>query len=196
MNSTAALAPVISTDGLFLAVLPGSFFISGTLTNLPASKVTLTQNSTNYVSLNTSSGVLQVNQTGFASSGAYPIATVVTGVSSILSMTDSRPDLFLAGGGTTNTIASGTAALGTSAIGSGAAATTVTVAATGVLTTDTVMADFNADPTGVTGYTPSASGMLTIIKFPTANNVNFIVVNNTGGSITPGAITLNWRVVR
>jgi hypothetical protein len=26
--------------------------------------------------------------------------------------------------------------------------------------------------------------------------VNFKVCNNTGTSITPGAITLNWRVVR
>jgi|SRR5665213_597590 len=94
------------------------------------------------------------------------------------------------------TIASGTATLGTTLIASGAAATTVTVSASGVLTTDTLMADFNADPTAVTGYAPSASGMLTIIKFPTAGGVNFIVVNNTGSSITPGAITLNWRVVR
>jgi len=96
----------------------------------------------------------------------------------------------------TRTIASGTSALGTSAIASGAAATVVTTSATGVLTTDTIMADFNADPTGTTGYAPSASGMLTIVKYPTADNVNFKVVNNTGASITPGAVTLNWRVVR
>lgn len=96
----------------------------------------------------------------------------------------------------TTTIASGTSALGTSAIGSGAKATTVTTTATGTLTTDTIMADFNADPTAVTGYSPTANGMLTIIKFPTANAVNFIVVNNTNASITPGAITLNWKVVR
>jgi hypothetical protein len=100
------------------------------------------------------------------------------------------------GGSSTTTIASGTATLGTSLIASGAKASTVTVSATGVLTTDNIIADFNADPTGVVGFQPSASGMLTIIKFPTSNNVNFIVVNNTGGSITPGAITLNWRVVR
>lgn len=93
-SSSAALAPIISTDGLFLSILPGSFFIAGTLTALPASRVTLLQNSTNYVSLNTTSGTLEVNQTGFATSGSYPIAVVVTGVSGIQSMTDSRPDLF------------------------------------------------------------------------------------------------------
>lgn len=93
-------------------------------------------------------------------------------------------------------VASGTAALGTTLIASGAKASIVTVSAPGVLATDTITADFNADPSAVTGYAPSASGMLTIIKFPTADNVNFYVYNNTASSITPGAITLNWRVVR
>lgn len=96
----------------------------------------------------------------------------------------------------TQTIASGTATLGTSAIASGASASVVTVAAAGVLTTDNIQADFNADPTGTTGYAPSANGMLTIVKYPTSGNVNFKVVNNTAASITPGAITLNWRVCR
>lgn len=96
----------------------------------------------------------------------------------------------------TSPIASGTAALGTSAISSGSCASVVTVSAVGTLTTDNISADFNADPTGVTGYSPSASGMLTIIKYPTADNVNFKVCNNTSASITPGAITLNWRVLR
>ena len=99
-------------------------------------------------------------------------------------------------GGTTITVASGTAALGTSAISSATCATVVTVTATGTLTTDDIMSDFNADPTSTVGYIPSASGMLTIIKYPTANNVNFKVCNNTSASITPGAVTLNWRVVR
>jgi hypothetical protein len=96
----------------------------------------------------------------------------------------------------TITIASGTAALGTSAISSGACATVVSASATGVLTTDTLMADFNADPTSTTGYSASASGMLTIIKYPTADHVNFKVCNNTQASVTPGAATLNFRVVR
>jgi hypothetical protein len=96
----------------------------------------------------------------------------------------------------TVTIASGTVTLGTSAISSGTCATVATGSASGTATTDDIMADFNADPTGVTGYAPSANGMLTIIKYPTANTVNFKVCNNTASSITPGAITLNYRVVR
>lgn len=91
---------------------------------------------------------------------------------------------------------SGTSALGTSAISSAACATVVTTAATGTATTDVIWWGFNGDPTAVTGYVPLTSGMLTIIAYPSANNVNFKVCNNTGASITPGAITLNWKVVR
>lgn len=93
-------------------------------------------------------------------------------------------------------VASGTAAMGTSAIGSAACATAVTVAGTGILTTDVITASFNGDPTAVTGYVPLTTGMLTIIPYPTSGNVNFKVCNNTGSSITPGAITLNWKVIR
>lgn len=99
-------------------------------------------------------------------------------------------------GTNTQTIASGTSALGTSAIGSGACATVVTTSATGTATTDVFGWGFNGDPTAVTGYAPAVNGMLTIIAYPTANNVNYKVCNNTSASITPGAITLNWRVTR
>lgn len=93
-------------------------------------------------------------------------------------------------------IASGATAMGTSAIASGTCAAAVTATATGVLTTDAISASFNGDPTGITGYIPSTSGMLTIIMYPTAGDVNFKVCNNTANSITPGAVTINWRVVR
>jgi hypothetical protein len=92
--------------------------------------------------------------------------------------------------------ASGTATLGTSAIASGTCASAVTVAATGVLTTDIVGAGFSGDPTSITGYMPSTAGMLTIIPYPTSGNVNFKVCNNTASSVTPGSLTLNWRVAR
>ena len=80
------------------------------------------------------------------------------------------------------TVASGTAAMGTSAISSGACATVVTVSASGVLTTDTIIFTPNANPTSVTGYAPSASGSVYIWGYPTANDVNFYVCNNTSGS--------------
>lgn len=99
-------------------------------------------------------------------------------------------------GTSTLTIASGTAAMGTAAIASGTCATAVTASASGVATTDAIQYTPNTDPTAVTGYGPSATGSLYIWTYPTANNVNFKVCNNTSGSITPGALTLNWRVVR
>jgi hypothetical protein len=94
------------------------------------------------------------------------------------------------------TVTSGTSAMGTGAIASAACATVVTTSATGTATTDVIWWGFNGDPTGVTGYVPLTAGMLTIIAYPSANNVNFKVCNNTTSSITPGAITLNWRVIR
>lgn len=96
----------------------------------------------------------------------------------------------------TTTTASGTSSLGTGAITSATCATAVTTSATGVATTDAIQWGFNGDPTGVTGYAPVTTGALTIFAYPSANNVNFKVCNLTTASITPGAITLNWRVVR
>ena len=97
----------------------------------------------------------------------------------------------------TRTIASGSKALATSEIASAAcSAAQDGGTATGVATTDIINWTFNADPTSTTGYTPSANGMLTIISYPTTDHVNFKVCNNTSGAITPGAITLNWKVQR
>ena len=100
------------------------------------------------------------------------------------------------GGGNVNLICSGTFALGTSAIASGASAAVITQNCTGLLTTDNIMLDFNGDPTSTVGYQPSTNGMLTIIKWPSANTINVKVVNNTSASVTPGAISVNYRVVR
>jgi len=96
----------------------------------------------------------------------------------------------------TQEIASGTAALGTSLIATTACATVVTVSATGTATTDVISWTPNADIVAVTGYVPSTSGGLAIYPYPTTNNVNFKVCNPTASSITPGAVTLNWRVDR
>ena len=94
------------------------------------------------------------------------------------------------------TVATGATAMGTSAIASGACATTVTATATGGATTDVITASPNADPTGVTGYAVSATGSLYIVAWVTSNTANFKVCNNTSGSLTPSALTMNWRITR
>lgn len=101
-----------------------------------------------------------------------------------------------AAGGLTTTIGSGTASLGTSAITSGSCATVVTVATSNVATTDVISFTPNADITAVTGYAPVTTGGLSIYPYPTSGNVNFKVCNPTSSSITPGAVTLNFRVTR
>jgi hypothetical protein len=87
-------------------------------------------------------------------------------------------------------IASGTAVLGTALIPATSSATTVTVAAAGVVATDSIEWAFNAAP-GV-GY---VSGLFVQV-YVTSGNVNFIVTNPTAGSLTPAAATLNFRVIR
>lgn len=61
---------------------------------------------------------------------------------------------------------------------------------------DNILWNFTGDPTGITGYAPAAGGVLRIVSYPTANNVNFKVCNDTAGNITPSAAKLNWRVPR
>lgn len=103
--------------------------------------------------------------------------------------------------GFTQSVAHGTIVLSTAAVSSGACASAVQGTASGgtlanVATTDTITWTFNADPTSTVGYQPSTGGMLTIITYPTSGNVNAKICNNSGASITPGAVTLNWSVVR
>lgn len=128
---------------------------------------------------------------------AFGVTTIELGHASDTTLARSGAGVMTVEGVTvTRTIAAGTSVLGTSAISSGACATVVTTTATNTATTDVINWGFNGDPTGVTGYAPSASGMLTIIAYPSANNVNYKVCNNTASSVTPGAITLNWQVTR
>jgi hypothetical protein len=91
-------------------------------------------------------------------------------------------------------IANGTAALGTTSIATLSSAAVVTVAASGVLTTDSIIWAFNAAPS--TGYSGIATSGLFVLAYVSAGNVNFLVINPTAGGIVPPAATLNWRVVR
>ena len=219
--SVAAIAAAdlpLATTSAFGAVKPDNATITiagGVLTASGGSATTITIGTTT-ITTGTSGSVLYqngasptgtigqiaTNGTGnvLLAAGTLNITTGKTAAFSnsiTMAGTDSTTMTFPGASATiTQTIASGATAMGTGAIGSAACATVVTATATNTATTDVLLASFNGDPTAVTGYVPLTSGMLTIIVYPTTNTANFKVCNNTGASITPGAITLNWRVVR
>jgi len=154
--------------------------------------------STGAVTLGGGGGAVTVNGLGVtASTGTLTVTNSKTlSISNTMTQTatDGSTVAFGAGGTVSYTVASGTKALATSAISSATCTSAQTDTATGATTSSVVDASFASDPTAVTGYTPATTGMLTIISYATANTVNFKVCNNTTGSITPGAISLNWRV--
>ena len=93
-------------------------------------------------------------------------------------------------------ICSGQIALSTGAISSGTRATN-TLSCAGLSTsTDAIDCTFSGDTNAVTGYAPSASGGLTLKTWVSAGTINVDQINNTGGSITPGAATLNCKGLR
>jgi hypothetical protein len=132
---------------------------------------------------------------GFTYNGGAPSGNYMRGNgTAFVSYTIQQSDLPST---STQTISSGTATLGTSAISSGSCASVVSVGGSGIATTDVIHYTPNADPTGVTGYGASSSGaVLSVYAYPTANYANFKVCNSTASSITPGSLTLNWRVTR
>lgn len=134
-----------------------------------------------------------------SSTGTFTVTngkTVAVQNTLTFSGTDGSTAAFGTGGTVTYTIASGTKALDTDAIASTACDTLSTTTATGVASTDTILITANADITGVTGYTAATTGGLAIYFWPTTNTINWKVCNPTSASITPGAVTLNYRVVR
>ena len=131
-----------------------------------------------------------------------PTTSTIDGASNLRLMPGQGIDIYSDGtnyftnGGRGSVVAKGTLALGTSAVSSAACTAAQTFNAPGLLTTDIVLASFNGDPTAVTGFVPLTAGMLTLIVYPTADTINVKQCNNTTGSITPGAITLNLSAVR
>jgi hypothetical protein len=95
-----------------------------------------------------------------------------------------------------NTIFSGTAVLPTAAITAGFCAIGPQELVTGVLATDVVTISSSADWSTITGYGPAATDGLKVYAWPQNNAVNFKLCNGSGASITPGAATLNIRVIR
>lgn len=181
---------LLNVTGQLISSLPGTGNVTG--------DYRLVTDGTTQADCSTGGGTTQhwCYWTGSAWTSAAPSALADPGANGIIKRTALNTTApAVAGTDYVGEIASGTATLGTTAISANSCATAVTATATGVATTDVIMADFNSDPSAITGYGPSGGG-LTVYKWPSANQVNFKVCNPTSASITPGAATLNWRVVR
>lgn len=170
---TATGTCTITTTGTCTLSIPSAFLLPGTI-----NKLTLTTPATG-------STLTILDGKTFTASNTLTL----TG-------TDSSSIAFGAGGTAVKIIASGTTALGTSSISSLACATVVTASATGAASTDTIIVTPNASIKAVTGYAPASAGGLSIVGYPTANTANIDVCNWGTGSITPGAVSLNWLIVR
>lgn len=93
-------------------------------------------------------------------------------------------------------IAHGAKALDFASTATGACATVITDTATGTASTDTIIFNANASIKAVTGFVPAATGGFSIAAYPTTDTVNFEACNWTSGTVDPGSITVNWKVVR
>lgn len=131
-----------------------------------------------------------------SSTGSFSLTTSGTSGAATYSGGVLNIPVYTPSGGGMSKIAYGSSALNTASIGSYACNTT-TIAASGVLATDTVTWSTSGSITGVTGYVPSSSGGLSIYPaYATFGAVNFPVCNWTASSITPGAVTVIWSVLR
>lgn len=172
-NSTAIAGIAVGATNKPLVGVSGAdpTFSNLTLTN-PATTATLTL----------------ANNSTFATAGANALTFSTSGTTDIIIPPGSSAMVV--------NLMGGTATLGTSAIAANSCATAVAISATGVATTDVIQFTPNADISGVTGYGAGASDGLVIYPYPTANTINFKVCNLSGSSITPGAVTLNFKVLR
>jgi hypothetical protein len=98
INSFSALAPTIDQVGLQIGIGPASLWLNGSVSSVPFGFVFLSPNTTSYVYLNTTTGLVNVNTTGVTTNN-IPIATVVTNLTRVVTLVDTRPDYTNVGGG-------------------------------------------------------------------------------------------------
>ena len=80
--------------------------------------------------------------------------------------------------------------------GNACAASEVSKSAVGIASTDVVTLGFQSDPSLVAGYGAGAADGLVIYGYPGSDVALFKVCNVTASPITPGAMTINWQVVK
>jgi len=92
-------APSIGPPGLSIFVEAGVLSLNGQGLVIPSQTVSLPASATSFVYLNTSTGAVQNNTSGYPSSNCYSIATVITTASGVRSLVDNRPDIPASSGG-------------------------------------------------------------------------------------------------
>jgi hypothetical protein len=128
---------------------------------------------------------------------AYVIGTGVEVCSAVTSGSCTTWTTVGGGGGTTTKVCSQVAVvMPTAAILTQAESTTATGTCTGLTTSDSIVCTSSVHLSGVTGFVPATTGILTILVWPTTNTINASYENNTAGTITPGALTINCGVFR
>ena len=87
-------AAYIAGPGLNIMVSGGTMLVGGSLLQLPNTVVGVTANATNFIYVDVNAGALMASTVGFPV-GTFPIATVISSATGIVSLTDSRPDFIL-----------------------------------------------------------------------------------------------------
>jgi hypothetical protein len=82
-----------SKPGLLVTINGGTAVISGSVASFPTADISVGANATTYIYLNFTSGLIESSTSGFLA-GAWPIAIAVTNSNSVVTLTDSRPDVF------------------------------------------------------------------------------------------------------
>ncbi len=95
-------------------------------------------------------------------------------------------------------VANGVFTLAATPIPPNTCAPVITAAVAGALTSDTLVASFNADPTITPGFLPGA--MLTLVPWVSVNAVSMKICNQGTVPLTPGTsanpIQVTWRIIR
>jgi hypothetical protein len=148
------------------------------------------------VSSATANNAWQVNVAGMLAirvrCSAFTSGTIQVFIQSSIASARASP-----GTATALAIASGTATINPGLLATVTCSSTIDGGpATGVLSTDTIIATPSVDLSTITGYSGIATGAAYIINWPTANHVNFKVCNSTSAGITPASFVMNWKVHR
>lgn len=195
--STASLAftNIQSGTNVSAAMLVGSGASLG-----PTGTGTITATSMPYSGLTGTVPTWNQNTTGTAANltaaAALPNGTSATTQTAGDNTTKLATDAFVLANSVQG-ICKGTISLPTAAIASGSYALATPATCAGLLSTDNILLTFNGSPLAINGYMPNSSGqLLTIYVWPTSAAINVAVGNSNGSPVTPGAATLNYRVLR